>query len=97
MKWQYFKWFVPVVMVILIALFGARKLVLNAQAERLQQVVAKARAVKKAKVKTKKVTTAKKVVVINWRKPSENKPYPDVAKYPNLEFVVSLAKQRVYL
>ncbi|KRL49775.1 L,D-transpeptidase [Lacticaseibacillus manihotivorans] len=101
MKWQYFKWFVPAVFVILIALFGARKLVLNAQTaaatQHLQQVEAKARAVKKAKVKTKKVTTVKKNLDINWRKPSENKPYPDVAKHPNLEFVVSLAKQRVYL
>lgn len=47
MKWQYFKWFVPAVFVILIALFGARKLVLNAQTaaatQRLQQVEAKAR------------------------------------------------------
>lgn len=103
MKWRYFKWFVPVTVVLLLALFGARKLVLNAEAtanaQRLQQVEAKAKAtaVKKAKVTAKKTVQAKKAVVINWRKPSETKPYPDVTKYPNLEFVVSLAKQRVYL
>ncbi len=99
MKWRYFKWFVPVTVVLLLALFGARKLVLNAQAsanaQHLQQVEIKAVAAKKAKAS--KNAGEKKVVVINWRKPSEAKPYPDVTKYPNLEFVVSLAKQRVYL
>lgn len=34
---------------------------------------------------------------INYMKPSENKPYPDVSKHPNMWIHVSLKKQRVYL
>lgn len=34
---------------------------------------------------------------INYRKPSENKPYPDVQKNPNMWIHVNLKKQRVYL
>lgn len=42
--------------------------------------------------------TANKLrVPINWRLSSENKPYPDVNKYPNLWIHVSIAQQRVFL
>lgn len=34
---------------------------------------------------------------IDYRKPSENKPYPDVNKYPHMWIHVNLKKQRVYL
>ena len=34
---------------------------------------------------------------IDYRKPSENKPYPDVQKNPNMWIHVNLKKQRVYL
>lgn len=103
MKWQYFKWFVPIAMVILVGLFAVRQRVLTAQTQaaatqRIQKVQAHAVKVKQAQALAKKQAIAKqKAAVINWRQPSENKPYPDVTKYPNLEFVVSLAKQRVYL
>ncbi|WP_125710330.1 L,D-transpeptidase [Lacticaseibacillus porcinae] len=103
MKWQYFKWFVPIIAVVLIGLFGVRKLVLNAQAaaetERIQQVQAKAKATKQqaAKKLAKQRAAKQKAETIDWHKPSQSIPYPDVNKYPHLEFVVSLAKQRVYL
>lgn len=32
-----------------------------------------------------------------WMKPSEDKPYPDVHKHPNMWIKVNLNKQRVYL
>lgn len=38
-----------------------------------------------------------KAATINWRKPSENKPYPDVNAHPDMWIKVSEAKQRVYL
>lgn len=34
---------------------------------------------------------------IDYRQPSENKPYPDVQKYPHMWIHVNLKKQRVYL
>ena len=34
---------------------------------------------------------------VDWRKPSENKPYPDVQKNSNMWIHVNLKKQRVYL
>lgn len=35
--------------------------------------------------------------VVDWRGPSENKPYPDVNKYPNMWVKVSTTDRRVYL
>ncbi|WP_407891987.1 L,D-transpeptidase [Lacticaseibacillus sp. N501-2] len=92
MKWQYFKWFVPIVVVLLVGLFGVRKVMMNPHTKAPVQAVQAH--VKKTKPTKKK---APQQAVIDWRKPSENKPYPDVNQYPNLEFVVSTAKQRVYL
>lgn len=34
---------------------------------------------------------------INYQKPSENKPYPNVQKYPHMWIHVNLKRQRVYL
>lgn len=34
---------------------------------------------------------------IDWRAPSENKPYPNLAEQPDLWIDVSIARQRVYL
>lgn len=48
-----------------------------------------------SKVKKKKTTKSK--VEINWQKASENKPYPDVKKYPKMWIKVSKKKQRTYL
>ena len=38
-----------------------------------------------------------KDIAINWKKSSEDKPYPDLAKHPNAFIKVSVAKQRVYI
>lgn len=38
-----------------------------------------------------------KAAKIDYRKPSENKPYPDVQKNPGMWIHVNLKKQRVYL
>ncbi|WP_407658124.1 L,D-transpeptidase [Limosilactobacillus caecicola] len=38
-----------------------------------------------------------KAATIDYRKPSENKPYPDVQKNPGMWIHVNLKKQRVYL
>lgn len=38
-----------------------------------------------------------KAATINWKKPSQNKPYPDVNAHPDMWIKVSEAKQRVYL
>lgn len=48
---------------------------------------------------TKKQTsqTKKKAVVINWRKPSENKPYPTWSKLDDPWVLVSTKHQRVYI
>lgn len=45
-------------------------------------------------------TTTKKTAkadVINWRKPSESKPYPNLKKHPNAWLDVNTTKQRVYI
>lgn len=34
---------------------------------------------------------------INWQKPSEYRPYPDLKKYHDINIYVSLRKQRVYI
>ncbi len=38
-----------------------------------------------------------KEIKIDWQKPSENKPYPNVTDYPKMWIKVSKAKQRTYL
>lgn len=46
---------------------------------------------------SRKRQRAAKQHVVNWRAPSEKKPYPDVKKYPHIWIRVDIAKQRVYL
>lgn len=58
---------------------------------------AKADAKKAAKAKAAKAKADATPANLDWRAPSEDKPYPDAAAMPNLQIVVSLAKQRVYL
>lgn len=38
-----------------------------------------------------------KADTINWRQPSESKPYPNLNKYPNAWLDVNTSKQRVYV
>ncbi|WP_230678564.1 L,D-transpeptidase [Lacticaseibacillus zhaodongensis] len=57
----------------------------------------KQRAAASAKRVQAQKQAAKKQRAINWRAPSEKKPYPDVAKYPHIWVRVDIAKQRVYL
>ena len=45
-------------------------------------------------------TTTKKTAkadTINWRKPSESKPYPNLDKHPNAWLDVNTSRQRVYI
>lgn len=45
----------------------------------------------------KKYVAPKKSTKPLWLRPSEDKPYPNLKKYPNAYFSVSLKKQRVYV
>lgn len=49
------------------------------------------------RVAAKPNPTPRKITRIDWRKPSENQPYPDVNAHPDMWIKVSEAKQRVYL
>ncbi|WP_461226718.1 L,D-transpeptidase [Lacticaseibacillus suihuaensis] len=85
----------------------------GAKATTAAKKAAAAKAKTKAKTKAKATADAKKAAKtkaaktkatadatpanLDWRAPSEDKPYPDAAAMPNLQIVVSLAKQRVYL
>lgn len=42
-------------------------------------------------------TNTSSVKTVNWRKPSENKAYPDLTKYPKVWFDVNIENQRVYI
>lgn len=49
-------------------------------------------------VVTESVTKQKaKVEIVNWRKPSEKKSYPNLKDYPQVWFDVNISKQRVYI
>lgn len=46
---------------------------------------------------TKQDATVHKLPAIDWRAPSEAKPYPDLTKVSNLWIKVSIAQQRVFI
>lgn len=115
MKWDVFKWFVPLCVVVIVLLMAARGLLVeHAQATQVAQARIQATA-KKSAASSKKSSSAAQVAssastsskpaaasssvnkTIDWRAPSETKPYPDIAQHPHLSFDVDLAKQRVYL
>ncbi|ANK59332.1 cell surface protein [Loigolactobacillus backii] len=52
---------------------------------------------KKQAVAKKQVVPKKKTVKIDWRKPSETKPYPKLAEHPNAWIRVAIKRQRVYI
>lgn len=66
------------------------------QKQKVERVQKKKVAAKKAKAK-KKAKNADKKVSVNYNKPSESKPYPNLKKHPDLWVHVSIGKQRVYL
>lgn len=101
LRWRYFVIAVPILMVLIVGLLFLRSNRLTASHAASKAAVSSSMLARKetasrraaAKVKTKKT----KQTTVNWRKPSEDKPYPDVKKHPNLELDVNLKKQRVYV
>lgn len=103
MRWHYFKIFVPVSLIVIVALLGLKQglhvwEVKNDAAVRESQRVKQAAASSRkhaAAVKQAKLAAAKKPV--DWHRPSEDKPYPDVNKYAHFNIEADLKKQRVFL
>ncbi|WP_390407582.1 L,D-transpeptidase [Lacticaseibacillus jixiensis] len=110
MKWPVFKLFVPLALALIVALLALRGVLVThtsqVQAQRVSSVAASAshKAKQAAAASSRKSAAAKASAAkasaaepIDWRAPSQDKPYPDVTQHPKLTFDVDLAKQRVYL
>ncbi|KRM86724.1 hypothetical protein FD19_GL001775 [Lacticaseibacillus thailandensis DSM 22698 = JCM 13996] len=84
----------------MIAVGGVSAYTMHSQHTEAVAKAAKSSSSKASAAKASSKQAAKKAVkqkTVDYTKPSENKAYPDVNKYPNLWIHVSTEKQRVYI
>ncbi|QMU08116.1 L,D-transpeptidase [Levilactobacillus suantsaii] len=95
---KYFKRGIMGILAVLVVTLGFsylwQQLTTTSRTNQTAQRVARHEMVKaQAKAKTKQT----KAKAINWRKPSEKKPYPNLKKYPHAHLLVKTSRQRVYV
>ncbi|MDT6981157.1 L,D-transpeptidase [Levilactobacillus zymae] len=88
---KHFRKLLLVVLVVLVAGWG-----LNHLFQRLS-ATSTPRTSQSAKKTTTNSTTQAEAKTINWRKPSESKPYPNLKQHPNAWLDVNTTRQRVYI
>ena len=104
LRWPIFKLVVPIVLVLIVALLGLRSYN-HMRSQEAADAVRSSRAAARKQHREQRqqaqqvAAAAKKKAAqpVNWRKPSQAKPYPQVAKHAGLWLDVNLRKQRVYV
>ncbi|WDF81973.1 L,D-transpeptidase [Lacticaseibacillus pabuli] len=103
LRWPIFKVFVPVAFVLIIALLGLRsynhtRAQAAADAVRSSQVAARKRVAARKQAQADAAAAKRKAAQpVNWRRPSQAKPYPKPSQHKKLWLDVDLSKQRVFL
>jgi len=85
-----FRQLLVIVVLVIVAAIGINRVIQQTSADKVASTAPKT-------AKTTTATKKPKVETINWRKPSEEKAYPDLEKYPNAWLDVNTSKQRVYI
>jgi len=103
LRWPVFKLVVPTAFVLIVALLGLRSynhMRTQDAANAVRSSQAAVRKEQRQRHEAQQVAAAAKKKAaqpVNWRKPSQAKPYPQVSAHPKLWLDVNLRKQRVYV
>ncbi len=100
LRWRYFLITVPILILLIVGLLFIRSNRITAEQTASKAATRSSIQLKKKAARKQAAAAAKRkqaARVVNWRKPSQSKAYPDLKKHPHLELGVNLKKQRVYL